>query len=85
VVRGRGVRGRGLAGLVRVFAAHAEICDYKPDASKDPDSYVREYGAQLRLYRHAFALRLDVPVTKLTIYSFAIQQEIDIPLQGPVR
>ena len=33
-----------------------------------------------------FALyNLDVPVTKLTIYSFAIQQEIDIPLQGPVR
>ena len=76
---------QGIADLVLVFDGHAEICDYKTDASKDPDYYVREYGAQLRLYRHAFALRLDVPVTKLTIYSFAIQQEIDIPLQGPVR
>ena len=76
---------QGIADLVLVFDGHAEICDYKTDASKDPDYYVQEYGAQLRLYRHAFALRLDVPVTKLTIYSFAIQQEIDIPLQGPVR
>ena len=34
----------------------------------------------LRLYRRAFAQRLSVPVTKLTIYSFAIGDEIDVPL-----
>ena len=39
-----------------------------------------EYAAQLRLYRRAFAQRLSVPVTKLTIYSFALADEIDIPL-----
>ena len=67
--------------MVLVFDDHAEICDYKTDASKDPAFYKKEYAEQLRLYRHAFALRLGVPVTKLTIYSFTLQQEIDIPLQ----
>lgn len=72
---------QGIADLVLVFDDHAEICDYKTDASKDPAFYKKEYAQQLRLYRYAFALRLGVPVTKLTIYSFALQQEIDIPLQ----
>lgn len=72
---------QGIADLVLVFDDHAEICDYKTDASKDPAFYKKEYAEQLRLYRHAFALRLGVPVTKLTIYSFTLQQEIDIPLQ----
>ena len=75
---------QGIADLVLVFDGYAEICDYKTDASRDPEHYVREYAAQLRLYRHAFALRLGVPVTRLTIYSFALQQEIDIPLRDPV-
>ena len=72
---------QGIADLVLVFDDHAEICDYKTDASWDPDFYKKEYAAQLQLYRHAFALRLGVPVTRLTIYSFTLQQEIDIPLQ----
>lgn len=72
---------QGIADLVLVFDDHAEICDYKTDASRDPDFYKKEYAAQLQLYRHAFALRLGVPVTRLTIYSFTLQQEIDIPLQ----
>lgn len=72
---------QGIADLVLVFEDHAEICDYKTDASRDPAFYRQEYAAQLQLYRHAFALRLKVPVTKLTIYSFTLRQEIDIPLQ----
>lgn len=72
---------QGIADLVLVFDDHAEICDYKTDASRDPQFYIKEYAAQLRLYRHAFALRLGVPVTRLTIYSFTLRGEIDIPLQ----
>ena len=72
---------QGIADLVLVFDDHAEICDYKTDASRDEAFYKKEYAAQLRLYRHAFALRLAVPVTKLTIYSFTLEQEIDIPLE----
>ena len=71
---------QGIADLVLVFDDHAEICDYKTDASRDAAYYKKEYAAQLQLYRQAFALRLGVPVTKLTVYSFAMAQEIDIPL-----
>ena len=62
------------------FDEHAEILDYKTDRSRDAQYYIDEYAAQLRLYRRAFAQRLAVPVTKLTIYSFAIEDEIDVPL-----
>ena len=72
---------QGIADLVLVFDDHAEILDYKTDRSRDPDFYRREYAGQLRLYRRAFALRLPVPVTRLTIYSVTLAQEIDIPLQ----
>ena len=72
---------QGIADLVLVFDDHAEILDYKTDRSRDAGYYVEEYAAQLRLYRRAFAQRLSVPVTKLTIYSFAIGDEIDVPLQ----
>ena len=58
-----------------------EILDYKTDKSRNATYYIESYAAQLRLYRRAFALRLPVPVTKLTIYSFAMQDEIDIPLE----
>ncbi len=72
---------QGIADLVLVFADHAEILDYKTDRSRDPDFYIQAYAGQLRLYRRAFALRLPVPVTRLTLYSFTLQQEIDVPLQ----
>ncbi|MGN0974605.1 MAG: UvrD-helicase domain-containing protein [Gemmiger sp.] len=76
---------QGIADLVLVFDGRAEILDYKTDASTDPEYYRREYGGQLRLYRRAFALRLQTPVDKLTIYSFSIGGEVDIPLEGPLR
>ena len=73
---------QGIADLVLVYDDHAEILDYKTDHSRDASFYIEEYAAQLRLYRRAFAQRLAVPVTKLTIYSFTLGQEIDIPLQA---
>ena len=69
---------QGIADLVLVFDDHAEILDYKTDRSTDPSYYKEEYAAQLRLYRRAFGPRLPVPVTKLTIYSFALAAEIDV-------
>lgn len=77
---GAGVLVQGIADLVLVFEDHAEIVDYKTDRSTDPDYYIKEYAGQLRLYRRAFALRLGVPVNRLTIYAFALQREIDLPL-----
>ena len=72
---------QGIADIVLVFDDHAEILDYKTDKSRNATYYIESYAAQLRLYRRAFALRLPVPVTKLTIYSFAMQDEINIPLE----
>ena len=73
---------QGIADLVLVFDGSAEILDYKTDRSPRPRPTTRQaYAAQLQLYRRAFALRLGVPVTKLTIYSFTLAQEIDIPLE----
>ena len=84
--------GRKTANLILgdIYGQEGYVCDTHciritgrlgiTDGSKDPDYYKKEYAAQLRLYRHAFALRLGVPVTRLTIYSFALEQEIDIPL-----
>jgi ATP-dependent helicase/nuclease subunit A len=80
-----GVLVQGIADLVLTFADHAEIVDYKTDRAADPAFYQKEYGAQLRLYRRAFAMRLPVPVTKLTIFSFALGDEVNIPLNGPLR
>ena len=71
---------QGIADLVLIFDDHAEILDYKTDRQTDRQYYVDSYAAQLRLYRRAFALRLKVPVTKLTVYSFTLADEIDIPL-----
>lgn len=73
---------QGIADLVLVYNDHAEILDYKTDRSRDAAFYIKEYAAQLQLYRRAFAQRLAVPVTKLTIYSFTLGEEIDIPLQA---
>ena len=73
---------QGIADLVLVYDDHAEILDYKTDRSRDAAFYIKEYTAQLQLYRRAFAQRLAVPVTKLTIYSFTLGEEIDIPLQA---
>ena len=77
----RAAQVQGIADVVLVFDDHAEILDYKTDKSRNATYYIESYAAQLRLYRRAFALRLPVPVTKLTIYSFAMQDEIDIPLE----
>ena len=54
----------------------------RPTAAAMLPFYIKEYAAQLQLYRRAFAQRLAVPVTKLTIYSFTLGEEIDIPLQA---
>ncbi len=76
---------QGIADMVLLFDDGAEIVDYKTDRSTDPSFYRREYGPQLRLYRRAFSQRLPVPVTRLTVFSFALGAGVDIPLDGPLH
>lgn len=73
---------QGVADLVLVFEDHAEIVDYKTDRGAAPEEFVRRYEKQLLLYRYALCKRLPVPITRLTVYSLALGQEIDIPLKN---
>ena len=74
---------QGVADLVLVFDDHVEIVDYKTDRSKTADELLRAYAAQLRLYARAIGRRLaPKPVTRCTLYSFALGREVDVPLRG---
>lgn len=71
---------QGIADLVLVFPDHAEIVDYKTDKGADGDTLVQRYAGQLQLYRQAVQQRLPVPVTRLTLWPFALAQEVPVPL-----
>lgn len=70
---------QGIADVVLVYPDSFEILDYKTDKSKDPNYYKENYAGQLRLYAEAFAKRLDQPVKRLTVYSFSMGAEVEIP------
>lgn len=70
---------QGIADAVLLNAGEAEIVDYKTDRGKSPRQLLDAYAKQLLLYRAAVEKRLGVPVTRCTIYSFALEQEIDVP------
>lgn len=59
----------------------AELVDYKTDRRKTPADFLRAYTKQLSLYKNAIEKRLSVRVTKMTIYSFTLHAEIDVPPQ----
>ena len=71
---------QGVADVVLEFENHLEILDYKTDRGKDEAQLVSAYAAQLRMYAAAIGRRFAKPVTKLTLYSFALGREIDVPL-----
>lgn len=73
---------QGIADMVLVFGDHAEIVDYKTDHGRSEAELAAMYAGQLQLYRRAIEKRLDVPVTKLTVWAFALAREIDVPLEG---
>ena len=74
---------QGIADIVLVFDDHIELLDYKTDRSKTADELLRAYAAQLRLYARAIGRRLaPTPVTRCTLYSFALGRELDVPLRG---
>ena len=78
--RGARVLVQGVADVVLEFENHLEILDYKTDRGKDEAQLVSAYAAQLRMYAAAIGRRFAKPVTKLTLYSFALGREIDVPL-----
>lgn len=71
---------QGIADAVLLNGDAAEIADYKTDRGKSPCQLLDAYAKQLLLYRAAVEKRLRVPVTRCTIYSFALGREVDVPL-----
>ncbi len=71
---------QGIADAVLLNGDAAEIADYKTDRGKSPRQILDAYAKQLLLYRAAVEKRLRVPVTRCTIYSFALGREVDVPL-----
>ncbi len=68
---------QGIADLVLVFDAACRIMTTRPTAAAINAVLYRQYAtAQLRLYRRAFAQEVEACGDKLTIYSFAIGDEL---------
>lgn len=72
---------QGVADVVLEFGDRLEILDYKTDRGKSGEELAKAYAAQLRMYAEAVARRLAKPVKKLTLYSFALGREIDVPFE----
>lgn len=71
---------QGIADLVLVNDSTFEIVDYKTDRKVTPTELVQRYQGQLQLYARALSDYLAMPVGKLTIWSFSLGQEVDVPL-----
>lgn len=69
---------QGIADAVLINGDTAEIIDYKTDRVSSPQILISRYKKQLLLYSEAIAKRLNVKVTALTIYSFALNCEIPL-------
>ena len=70
---------QGVADVVLEFDDHLEILDYKTDRGKSAEELAAAYAAQLRMYAAAIGRRFSKPVTRLTLYSFRLGREIDVP------
>ncbi len=71
---------QGIADAVLIQNGSAEIADYKTDRGKTAEELRESYAGQLRLYAEAIQKRLGLPVVKLTLWSFALAAEVDVPL-----
>ncbi len=76
---------QGIADLVLVGDGSVEIVDYKTDRDTSPEALAARYATQLELYRRALARRLGLPVRRLTIWSFELNREIDVPGMSETR
>ncbi len=71
---------QGIADAILEFEDCVEILDYKTDRNKTPEDLVDMYRGQLALYKEAIEKRFKKQVCKLTIWSFYLNAEVDIPL-----
>ena len=69
---------QGVADVILEFEDHIELLDYKTDRGKTPQQFVKAYRDQLLLYAAAIRRRFPKPITRMSLYSFALGQEIEI-------
>ena len=69
----------GKADLVFIEPDGAVVVDYKTDRGKTPEDFIRVYEGQLRIYRRAMEIVLDMPVKQTYIYSLELGTAIEIP------
>ena len=68
----------GECDCVLVYSDGAVILDYKTDRISDPEKLAEHYGTQLKLYRYAMEQVLDKPVKGIYLYSFYLDQLIEV-------
>ncbi len=73
---------QGIADVVLVQDDGIEIVDYKTDRGKTEQELCAYYEGQLHLYAQAIEKRLNLPVKRLTLWSFALEKEVAVPLGG---
>ena len=69
---------QGVADCVIVNEDSIAIIDYKTDSSTDESYYKKEYSRQLQLYSKALSQIFKKPVEKCILYSFKMQNCIEI-------
>ncbi len=69
---------QGVADCVLIYDDGLVIIDYKTDSSTSAEYYKKEYSRQLLMYSKALSQIFKKPVLKCIIYSFKMQQCIDI-------
>ena len=69
---------QGVADCVFLEDGQAVVVDYKSDQVQRPEQLLERYRVQLELYRKLLGETLAVPVKECVIYSFALNQEIQV-------
>ena len=68
----------GECDCVLVYDDGAVILDYKTDRIADPQKLTEHYGTQLKLYRYAMERVLNKPVKGIYLYSFYLDELIEV-------
>ena len=71
---------QGIADCVFVEDGRLILVDYKTDRVKTPEELAERYHSQMRFYQQALELLLGCPVGQILLYSFHLQQTVEIPV-----
>jgi len=73
---------QGIVDCAFVEGGQAVILDYKTDKVSTPEELVERYRPQILTYCEALPRALGLPVKEALLYSFALDREVPVPLDG---